>query len=247
MKTLVPDDGFSFGLTVFETIAVEDQTPLFLFEHLNRLEHSLKSLGIKNAQAETLLSPESVKTEAALCPDSHGVLKISVSEKNIFFSTRPNTYTPEQYQKGFRLTTSEIRRNETSPLTYHKTANYGDNILEKRRTHTLGFDEPVFLNSKGQLCEGATTNLFFIKDGRLFTPAAESGLLKGIIREYFKKHYPVCETFVYPQQIPEFDEIFVTNSLLGIMPVVSWDTFQIPSCTQSLRLRKEYLNFLSRR
>lgn len=242
MTILNPDDGFYFGLMVFETLAIEQGNLLFLQEHLDRLHHSLGQLHIKNPKLDTTLTPHRLKMEASRCPYSHGVLKIAVSQENILFSLRENTYSPEQYQKGFRLQTSLIRRSETSPFTYHKTGNYGENILEKRRAHACGFDEPIFLNTKGQICEGATTNIFFLKNGRLFTPAAKCGLLKGIIREYLKKRYPVSESVLIPEQIQEFDEIFLTNSLLGIMPVSSWDHHLFVSHKETLQLLKDYQN-----
>ena len=60
------------------------------------------------------------------------VLKITVSEKNIDIGIRDNRYCKEDYEKGFLTEFSKIRRNETSPFTYHKTLNYGDCITEKR-------------------------------------------------------------------------------------------------------------------
>ncbi len=236
---LIPDDGFYFGLMVFETLAIEQGTLVFPKEHLRRLAHSLNELQIQPPDSDPL-TLETLKKEASRCHDSRGVLKIAVSEKNRIFSVRENLYRPEHYQRGFHLQTSAVRRNETSPLTYHKTGNYGINILEKRRARTQGFDEPVFLNTKGQICEGATSNLFFIKNGRLYTPAVKCGLLPGIIRGYLMNHYPVLETEIYPEQIPEFDEIFLTNSLLGIMPAASWDGHLLPSRRETLRLFARY-------
>lgn len=235
------DDGYYFGLQVFETIAVEDKIPLFPAEHLRRLQNALKNLHIRNSEAESALTVSRLREEAFSCPHSRGVLKISVSEQNLIFTVRENTYHEKQYEKGFTVQTSPIRRNETSPLVYYKTANYGDNILEKRRAHACGFDEPVFLNTQGQICEGATSNIFFVKNQTLCTPRVSCGLLDGIMRNYLMKHYPVEETVLYPGQISEFDEIFLTNSLLGIMPVSSWDGQTIRSCSFSQNLRREYL------
>ena len=81
-------------------------------------------------------------------------------------SVRENTYTEQDYEQGFITGYANVRRNETSPLTYHKTLNYGDCILEKRRVKAEGIQEPVFLNTRGELSEGATTNVFFVKRGR---------------------------------------------------------------------------------
>ena len=93
------------------------------------------------------------------------MLKIVASEENILFLTRENHYGPADYEKGFHLAYTKVRRNETSPLTYRKSLNYGDCILEKRAVRGSDIQEPVFLNTRGEIAEGATSNLFFVKDG----------------------------------------------------------------------------------
>lgn len=113
---------------------------------------------------------------------SHGALKIMVSEKNLLFLPRENHYQEADYEKGFRLEYSAVRRNETSPLTFHKTANYGDCILEKRGAGKVGVDERIFLNTRGELAEGTLSNVFFLKEGKLYTPGKECGLLPGVVK-----------------------------------------------------------------
>lgn len=245
MYTLNLDDGYSFGLGIFETIALKNQRPVFPEEHLKRLFHSLDKLHIENPQVGELLTANRLSQEAARCPYPKGVLKISVSERNLLFSCRENTYTEDQYQRGFHVQLSPVLRNETSPLTYHKTLNYGDNILEKRRAHREAFNEPIFLNTQGQICEGATTNLFFVKKEKLFTPQTECGLLNGILRDYILRHYPVTQTVIRPEQVFDYEEIFLTNSLLGIMPVSVWNQTPLSEHALTDKLRKEYEEYLN--
>ena len=165
------------------------------------------------------------------------VLKITVSQKNIVVSTRENTYREEDYRQGFTAAYAKIRRNETSPLTYHKTLNYGDCILEKRRAKAQGIQEPVFLNTRGEIAEGAVSNVFFVKDGQIM---ASCGMLPGILRQYLYQNYEIHERIILPGQVPEFQEMFVTNSLLGIMPVRQMEDFVFPSMETGRRLREEY-------
>ncbi|MGN0247166.1 MAG: aminotransferase class IV, partial [Lachnospiraceae bacterium] len=100
--------------------------------------------------------------------------------------------------------------------------NYGDNILEKRRAHSEGFDEPLFLNSKGYVAEGATTNLFAVLDGKLITPSLESGILPGTMRRFVMEHFDVQECSITTEMLYRSTELFVTNALLGIMPVTNF-------------------------
>lgn len=249
------DEGYQFGLGVFETVSVEQGRPIFLSWHLERLRASLNALGIHpDAEgtdtlsadpAEPSSSPSSPRsleaaagakefsclTEAGILSWlsrqqetrslEHHALKIMVSNKNRLLTLRPNPYTPGQYEEGFRLDYSAVRRNETSPLTRHKTMNYGDCILEKRRAKALGVDELIFLNGQGQLCEGTTTNLFFVRDGILYTPPLSCGLLPGILRRFLLTRFPVREQILTPDDALDMDECFVTNSLMGVMPVTA--------------------------
>lgn len=143
------DEGYYFGLGAFETIAVEEGKPVFLEEHYQRLLQALQFFELQvdfekiQQKVQEALGEEPVKI-------GRKVLKITVSQKNIVVSTRENTYREEDYRQGFTAAYAKIRRNETSPLTYHKTLNYGDCILEKRRAKAQGIQEPVFLNTTGQ-------------------------------------------------------------------------------------------------
>ncbi len=214
------DEGYFFGLGFFETIAVEKGVPVFLGEHIRRLKASCDFLGLSfpydEKEVEAILQTKD-------CPE-RGVLKIVVSAENTLFFTRENHYEPEDYEKGFSLAYSNVRRNETSPFTYHKSLNYGDCILEKRSVAGTDIQEKIFLNTKGEIAEGCTTNLFFTKGNTLITPETDCGLLPGIVRgwviqEAKRRGEEIQLRRIIPEEAEEFDGCFVTNSLLGIMPV----------------------------
>ena len=243
-RTLVPDDGFFFGLSVFETIGLEQGHPLFLREHLERMNASAAALGI-----DARLTSEQVldwlrRADHPLL--EHGGLKIVLSRENLFFLIRENPYRREQYERGFLVDYSAVRRNETSPLVCHKTANYGDCILENRACHAAGMDERIFLNSRGELTEGTVSNLFFLREGKLYTPAASCGLLPGVIRRYLLEQEQAREAVILPGQVPDYEACFLTNSLLGIMPVRQLGKHVFPDLSQPLQIRSRYLNILYR-
>ncbi len=213
-----PDDGYYFGLGAFETIALEEGRPQFLREHLQRLETALKffSLPVSVEQIREAVEEALSRQEAR---QGRRALKVAVSRENLLVTTRENPYCREDYLQGFDTDYSAIRRNETSPFSYHKTLNCGDGIWEKRRAAAAGIREPIFLNTRGQIAEGATTNVFFIREGRLVTPPLSCGMLPGILRAYLCRIYETEEKIVLPEEVAEYEEMFVTNSLLGIMPV----------------------------
>lgn len=235
---IVLDDGYSFGLGLFETIYIFRGRAIFLKEHLERMNNSIESLGLN---IEKISEWEIIKyLEKTNEYKENEVLKIVVSEKNKIFLKRPYTYNFEQYERGFKLNFSATKKNENSTFTYHKSLNYADNICEKRKSLKLGYDEALFLNSKNFICEGATSNIFFVKDNKIFTPNINSGLLNGIIRQWIIKNFEVVEQEIAYSEIKNYDEAFITNSLMGIMPVVSIENINYNSREKTLEILEEY-------
>lgn len=225
------DDGLQFGLGAFETIAVEQGHPVFLSAHLRRLMKALDFLRISYTE-KALRQPVFAYIRTHNC--QHTALKLLVTPKNILVTARPNPYTPQRYEKGFVAQFSPVRRNETSLLTFHKTLNYGDCIMEKRRALARGFDEFIFCNMKGQITEGTTSNIFFARKQTLYTPPVTCGLLAGIIRSYICQNYDVQEKIIYPSDVLDYDECFITNSLVGIMPIRQLGTSLFPKANAYL-------------
>lgn len=233
------DDGYQFGLGAFETLSLVKGRPVWFEAHEARMRRTLNWLGI------SLAADWKEKMESYLAKDGNdkGVLKILASDHNLCFTSRPNPYEAMTSRPGFVLALSDIRRNESSPFVRHKTFNYGDSILAKRQAAQKGIDEPIFCNTKGELAEGAVSNLFFIKNGQLYTPPIEAGLLPGIVRAYLCSRYDVIERSIVPDEIASFDECFITNSLLGIMAVRQFGDYAFPVSeeTQTAALFQRYL------
>lgn len=243
----VADDGFYFGLGVFETIFVKGGKLVLERNHKERLLESLERLGIalpcgdyENLKGKMQIVMDAFMQEHPMEAEGY-VLKICVTASNLKITARKNTYTAQDYERGFHLKCSPILRNETSPFTAIKSLNYGDNILEKRRAHREGFDEPVFLNRKGFLTEGATTNLFGVLEGTLVTPSASCGLLPGTVRRYLLEQYPVQEMEMTPDLLKSCSEVFVTNALLGIMWVRQFEeqTYHAHKIVQEIAAKYE--------
>lgn len=235
--TIKADNGYFFGVGVFETIKVIKGRCIFLPQHLNRLAASAAFFSLE----DTINEKDVYQYLKAYCPPNFsGALKITLSARNRVFSTRENPYKPQHYEKGFSLTFSEVRRNETSSFTYHKTLNCGDNIREKNISAEQGFDEVIFLNTQGEIAEGAVSNIFFVKNGGIFTPPVTAGLLNGIIRQYLLSNYQITETAMTMGALSKFDECFITNSLMGIMPVRSLGEKTFSHFNTAKQLKKEY-------
>lgn len=224
LTDFVLDDGYRFGLGAFETISVKNRKGILLSYHLERLNNALDTLEI----SMPVSFEETMAHHIRRMPADKDVLRVAVSQNNAVWETRKKTYTQEQYQQGFSLKYSSVRRNETSPMTGIKSLNQGDNILQRRLALRSGFDEAVFLNSKGELAEGTVSNLFFVSEKRLYTPVLECGLLAGTVRRWLIENYDVQEIHILPDDLESVQEMFITNALLGIMPVYRLGTLIFP-------------------
>ena len=79
---------------------------------------------------------------------------------------------------------------------------------KKEAATAAGIQERVFLNTKGQICEGAVSNIFFVRKNKIYTPQLNCGLLPGILREYVREKFEVNETVIYPEELMYYDECF---------------------------------------
>lgn len=236
------DEGFLFGMGVFETIAVEEGKPILLESHLDRMAKSADFLGLGSTAGRGITQDKIEEYLAGQETEQkkHGALKIVMSAENSFFQMRSNPYTEETYARGFLTDLSKVRRNETSPLVCHKTLNYGDCILEKRAATAAGINEKIFINTKGQISEGTVSNVFFVRKNMIYTPQLSCGLLPGVLRDYIMNRFPVTETIIYPDELMYYDECFVTNSLMGVMPVRQLGNICFPHRAKADEVRETY-------
>ncbi|MEA1974656.1 MAG: aminotransferase class IV, partial [Bacillota bacterium] len=177
-------DGVMYGYGLFETIKIRNFKPIYLDEHLVRLKSSLDILNIK-----TKYSNEDIKNiiEALIERNRfNGALKITIVKNNNFsdliIMMKKSNYNIKDYEKGFNLIISDVARNSTSKVARLKTTNYLENLLEFKEAKNQGFDEVIFFNEKFFLAEGAISNIFIVKNNKLYTPSLENGLLNGIMR-----------------------------------------------------------------
>ena len=206
------DDGYSFGKGAFETIKVVEGRPLFLERHLERLKNSLEFFGIsREIEEEKIL--EYIKSSE----DKNFALKLIVSDKNFILTSRADNYRKDN--KRFKLIVSEVRRNSSSKMIYHKSLSYYENIMEHRLALDKGHDSALFINERGEVCETSFANIFFVRDGEIFTPVISSGLLKGTMRDFIIENYQVREEIIYLDDLKNFDEAFISNSLMGVRNV----------------------------
>lgn len=220
-------EGFMYGYGLFETIKIHQGKMIFFDEHMERL---FRDSGVLRLQID--MDPHEIQKHCAELIAANGLtdgaLKVMAYrdklKTSLIITTREFMYNKEQYKKGFALSIAETKRNPYSPITYIKSNNYAENIWARRNASEQGFDEAVFLNVQDKLCEGTISNIFFVKKEKIYTPSKSCGILPGIMR---RKINDLATSMGIPLVVGEFmeedlyeaDEVFITNSLMDIMPV----------------------------
>lgn len=234
------EPGMMFGWGLFETIRVDRGFPFMLAAHIDRLFSSAVRIhiplpGTKEALARAAM--EYLQTiNASTCALKIVLTKAGGKSANLLFTQRPLAYTAADYEKGFSVMVSPLKRNTSSSLVYMKTLNYLDNILAKQEAQAKGYQEAVFLNTDGFLAEGSVSNVFFVKDGKLYTPGLCCGLLPGIARKFvidtLAPHAGLCvsQGCYTPEALFSADEAFLTNALMQIMPIARIGSIAYQSC-----------------
>jgi branched-subunit amino acid aminotransferase/4-amino-4-deoxychorismate lyase len=235
--------GFMFGEGLFETVCVRNARPVFLADHHARLAASLAFLGALPPSAHDELHARCLRVIAENSL-ADGNLKIVVFRDTSGWSelilARAGSYGAEIYARGFRLMTAT-----GEPRQALKSLNYLGNIRAKRAAFAAGYDETVFVDAHGHVLEGATTNVFAVRDRVVWTPPLSRGILPGVMRARvigMLEPAGLREDDLGLADLRKADEVFVTNALLGIMPVARVDevAYDLGGNTVTRSLRKRF-------
>jgi para-aminobenzoate synthetase/4-amino-4-deoxychorismate lyase len=108
----------------------------------------------------------------------------------------------------------------TDPTLYHKTTQRGAYVFDQLEAQRKGFDDVLFLNLRGEVTEGAISNVFIEKDGRWFTPPIACGLLAGVFRRHLMATRPeIEERLLTLDDLRSADAIYLTNAVRGLRRV----------------------------
>jgi 4-amino-4-deoxychorismate lyase len=229
------DHGFLYGMGLFETMRTYEGHAFLLEDHLERLQKGLETLNIKldleEVNIPAVIAGLSEKNELV---NSYLRLNISAGEGEIGLRTEPY-HAPNilLLQKELPLLKPlrekeavllKLARNTPETSTRLKSHHYFNNIAAKREIGDDSGKEGLFLTRDGYIAEGITSNIFWVSQGRLYTPALETGILNGITREYIielakKTGIPVEEGLYEPEHLMKASEAFFTNSVQEIIPI----------------------------
>lgn len=239
-KISVFDRGFLYGDGIFETVRSYGGVVFRFNDHLNRLYSSMKSLKIRpsisNKETEKavykLLRINGLKDASIRITISRGISKhrgFNISQNEIAnvvitatqFLPRPAKF----YESGIKADIAHCRRNSQSLLSRFKIMNYLESIIARNEAISKGSFETIFLNEFGYVCEGTVSNIFMVKGNKVLTPSLDCGVLPGITRKIVLELTSYVglgtqEGLFKEESLKGSEEVFVTNSLIEMIPVV---------------------------
>lgn len=116
---------------------------------------------------------------------------------------------------SLKIKVSDQQTSSEDLFLYHKNTNRAFYNEQFKQARSEGFDEVVFTNEKGEVTEGAITNIFMRFGGKWFTPPIKCGLLPGVWRSAKIKELPAEERILNLEDLRKADEILLGNSVRG--------------------------------
>mgnify|MGYP006297220835 CR=1 FL=1 len=142
-------------------------------------------------------------------------------------------FSPEEFYGPARVGISTYKKlhPDTVPVHAKVTGNYVNAFLAEREVIDSGFDDVVMVDTDGYIAEGATANVFFVKDGEVLTPRLRNimtGITRMAVLEILASlEIPCRELDIYPEDVAWFDEAFYSGSINSIQPIRSVDDIEL--------------------
>jgi len=246
-KISVFDRGFLYGDSIYEVVRSYGLVPFALKEHLSRLQRSADSISMDLPVPPVKLESD-VRHLLGEAGNVDCYLRIVVTRGEGEISLDPamavnphyviicKEYEPPPrhlYTDGasvMLVKSGKLVDSALPPGT--KTGNYLVNLMALAQAKQKGSYEAIMVDGTGKVAEGTTCNIFIVKNKKVYTPSLATGILAGITRgiviELCKRwNIPVDEADLYPKDIKEADEAFITSTIRDVMPVTVIDEMPV--------------------
>ncbi|WP_224749660.1 aminotransferase class IV [Polycladospora coralii] len=255
----VLDHGVLYGIGAFETIRIYEGHPFLLDDHLDRLHSGLERMCIRAPYTHEQWR-EQIQKLIAITAQKEGTLRLTVTAGKEGLGLATRVYENPQtmifirplphghhtwFTQGKQLQVCTVPRQAVGGAESFKTANYMNSVLARQEIHDFPRTEGLMLTPEGKLAEGIVSNLFFAKGNTIFTPARSLGILDGITRRFLiqlakQEELKLIEGAFTEIDLDEADEIWVTNSVQEIVPIITWRGVTKTERTVMNQLYKRY-------
>jgi branched-chain amino acid aminotransferase len=240
----VYDHGLLYGDGVFEGIRIYRGKIFKCQQHVDRLYHCAEQirLRIPIEKAEMVKIQRDCIAANGL---SEGYIRLVVTRGFgtlgldprrcpvpgiICIADQIRLFSAEAYEAGMRVVVANRPKTPIDCLDPRvKSLNYLNNILAKCEAIDFGCDECIMLNTDGYVTEGSGDNIFVIKNGVIYTPPSEAGILEGITRRFVARElapslgFRCVEKNMRLEEVLAADEVFLTGTAAEVIGVSSID------------------------
>jgi branched-chain amino acid aminotransferase len=221
-----------YGKGVFSTLAIRNRELFLWSKHWKRLRRDAEIVGIdlsghSESAARSMLDDLVIKEN--LDNGRARITFIDESPSSMWSTGEPKTtllltVAEKRVDIGAcRLGISRTLLNSTSPIACVKSCNYLEHLMAYEEARDRGFDEALRINEKGHVASACMANLFWEKDGKLFTPSLSTGCLPGTTREFVLENFECEEVESGIEVLGSADRIFLTSAGLGVVAAAEFN------------------------
>lgn len=212
---------------VYEVIRIIEKVPLFLEDHYIRLKNSLSAVGAAPGMTEQELSNEIRRLVEAngqvncnvklIVYNDNGTQNYALYISKSYYPVR------SEIEKGVKV--SLLRWERESPNVKVINNKYKEAVSKKMAENNVF--EVLLVNNAGQITEGSKSNLFFVKDSKVYTAPGDY-VLKGITRQYIfdackRAGAEVVESLIDINSLDAMDGLFISGTSIKVLPVSEVD------------------------
>lgn len=236
--------GFKFGDGLFESIRMIGGKIKFANYHAERLRNGMQALKL---EGHPMFDELFFKEKIVELAERNGLVE-NAHIRFTVYRDADGLYSPTANKSGYLIemeTTSDasyvanskglivdVFDELTKPVNYlsnYKTCNALIYVMAGLYRKERSLDEVFIINQNGFLCEGMSSNIFVLFNGKLYTPALTEGCVAGVMRRVvmelaLQKNLPVIEAQINPNILNEADEVFLTNASIGIQWVMGFNS-----------------------
>ena len=249
-----------YGRGVFTTVAIYEGKPFLWPEHWRRLRDHAARLNIDCSGCTESGVGDALRkliTVNSVADGRARIILLARSGRDFWKTKAPGAKQTDLLimtgaaQKvpaaGITLAVSPYRLNTFSPLSGIRSLNYLEQVLSWEEAQAREFDEAVMLNERGEIAAATMANIFWVREGTVYTPALSTGAVAGITRSTVLKlaeaeSIPVVEGIYELGDLVEADEIFLTSANLGVAIVNTFDfrRYSVSPENLAVRLRQAF-------
>jgi branched-chain amino acid aminotransferase len=240
---------YRYGDGLFETIRVtKGSMPLWdlhaerLWKGLARLQFQLPKLFTPEMLHEKIISLcrknrlEHARVRLTVNRGQGGILEPADPIPEYTIESWPLDQQPRFNENGLTIGIFPEGRKAIDPFANLKSNNYLLYVMAALHARNHKWNDALVLNSEGRIADSSIANIFWVKQGEIFTPPLAEAPVNGVMRKHLLSEVKVTQVPMLPTEIEEASEIFLTNAVRGIQWVGSCGAKEFASNQMSLSL-----------